>query len=190
MFGSKKQGEPHYQDRLRNRLERLPLCNPPAPWRLVGGSFIGGLTEIGFIGGTADLLVVSSEGRALFDTLTGQKLSHDPSPRFEDPCAIHRMVPAIGKHIGIAVALVGPHGGGLSRATDDGWLIDVIPLPWPCHYLFLSSNYLRAFDGGGHTWKLCDDAPWSFRAAGFSDSGSTFVFATSGEIVIYSRAEG
>ncbi|WP_442510510.1 hypothetical protein SH528x_002135 [Novipirellula sp. SH528] len=191
MFRTRGNSETSYRETLRKRLELLPFTAPPAPWKLAGGSFIGGLSDVGYVPDTDDVLAVSAEGRILFDASTGKRLSHDPADIFQDdPCLPHRTAPAIGKHTGVCVTLAGRHGGGLSRFTDDGWTIDIVQLPWPSHFLFLSAGYLSVTNATGDTWKLCDDNSYTFRAAGFSPTGRSFVFATSGEIVIFSRALG
>ena len=52
-----------HQQKLRDRLERMPMSDAPSPWSVIGGSSVGGLTDIGFVPNTDDLLVVSSQGR-------------------------------------------------------------------------------------------------------------------------------
>ncbi len=179
-----------HQETLRKILERMPMSEVPEPWALIGGSAVGGLTEIGFVPDTDDLLVVSSQGRGLFDTLTGEKLSRDSEEFFDNPDSTGHTAPAIGRDSGKTVPLAGLHGGGLARVTRDGWMIDVIHLPWPRHVLFLSSEYKPCYDASGHSWKICDDGACEYRAAGFSPSGRAFVFASSCELVIYGRKAG
>lgn len=177
-----------HQNRLRKRLERMPVSDPPEPWRLVGIGSIGGLTDIGFIPNSNDLLVVSSSGRGLFDTATGEKIARDTIEFFENADRTGQTAPAIGRHDGVVVPLAGLNSsGGLRRGTDDGWSIGIVQLPWPRHFLFLAADYKPIFDNTGHSWKLCTDEPCEFRAAGFSPRGESFVFATSGELLVYSR---
>ncbi|WP_404310845.1 hypothetical protein [Neorhodopirellula lusitana] len=179
-----------HQDTLRTHLERMPVSEPPAPWSVIGGSAVGGLTEIGFVPGTDDLLVLSGQGRGLFDTLSGAKIARDSNDAFDNPDASWLTVPAIGRHDGATVPLAGLVGGGLPRQTHDGWMLEVIQLPWPRHVLFLSSNYSPPYDDAGNSWKICDDGACEYRAAGFSPSGRSFVFASSCELVIYGRKGG
>jgi len=176
-----------YQDKLREILERMPVSDAPAPWSVIGSSAVGGLTAVGFVPGTDDLLVVSRQGRGLFDTRTGEKLSRDYEEFFENRDQSNLTAPGIGRASGSIVPLAGLYGGGLSRVTSDGWTIEVIQLPWPRHVLYLSSNYKPCYDNSGSAWKICDDRPCEFRSAGFSPSGRAFVFATSCELVIYGR---
>jgi hypothetical protein len=83
--------------------------------------------------------------------------------------------------------LAGLQGGGLPLSTRDGWRIHVVQLPWPTHVVFLTSNYKELTDDSEYITKLCNDEPCTFRAAGFSPTGLSFVFATSGEVTIYTR---
>jgi hypothetical protein len=148
---------------------------------------VGGLIAVGFVRDSDDVLVLSEEECLLFHAVTGTMLARVPRDFSDDLNTPQHVAPAIDKHKGVLVSLAGLHGGGLSRATDDGWSIEVIQLPWPRHFLFLSSDYLQLPHAVGHMWKLCDDGGCSFRAAGFSPTGLSLVFATSRELVIYGR---
>jgi hypothetical protein len=176
-----------FQKQLCERLERLPYADAPPPWRIAGGAGIGGLTEVGFADGTDDLLVVSSQGRGLFDCLTGERIARDCEEMFENDDESGMTAPGIGKHANTIFRLAGLQGGGLSLFTRDGWGIHVVQLPWPIHVVFLTSEYKGLTDDTGHITKLCNDEPCSYRAAGFSPTGRSFVVATSGELTIYTR---
>ncbi|MEM9646551.1 MAG: hypothetical protein AAF989_16280, partial [Planctomycetota bacterium] len=102
-----------HQDQLRKQLEHMPVSEPPAPWSVIGGSAVGGLTEIGFVPGTDDLLVLSSQGRGMFDTLSGAKIARDSNDAFDNPDTSWLTAPAIGRHNGATVSLAGLVGGGL-----------------------------------------------------------------------------
>ena len=176
-----------YQRQLREHLEGLPYSNVPSPWRIVCGSSIGGLTEIGFADGADDLLVVSSQGRGLFDCLTGERIARDSEVMFDNPDNSGMTAPGIGIHESTTFRLSGLNGGGLPAITHDGWGIHVIHLPWPIHVVFMTSGYHGVTDKTGHVTKICNDEPCEFRAAGFSPTGLSFVVATSGELTIYRR---
>ena len=122
-----------YQRQLRERLERLPYAGVPAPWRLVGGSGIGGLTEVGFAESSDDLLVVSHQGRGLFDCLTGERLARDHEEFFENSDDSGLTAPGIGRRETTIFRTAGLHGGGLATYTRDGWGVHVVQLPWPIH---------------------------------------------------------
>lgn len=176
-----------HQQKLRERLERLPFSAPPSPWVLTGHSIIGGLTEVGFAPETDDLLVVSSFGRGLFDCLTGERIARDPEEDFRKPGDSELAALGIGKYSSQSFKLSGLHGGGLDLVSKDGWTLDVVQLPWPIHILFLSSGYGGVTGRLENITKVCSDEPCSYRAAGFSPTGRSFIMATSGELIIYSR---
>ena len=175
-----------YQRQLREQLKDMPYSDAPTPWRIAGGSSIGGLTEIGYADGTDDLLVVSSQGRGLFNCLTGDRISRDSAEIFDNPDDSGLTAPGIGKHESTIFRLAGLHGGGLPTTTRDGWGIHVIQLPW-IHVVFLAAEFHHVTDKTGHVTKLCNDEPCEYRAAGFSPTGLSFVVATSGELTIYCR---
>jgi hypothetical protein len=177
-----------YQENLRKRLNSIPVSNPPSPWALVGTASIGGLTEVGFAGSADDLLVVSSQGRGLFDCLTGERIARDQDEVFPNPDETGLTCPGIGRRSAEVIRMAGLHGGGLLLGTRDGWVLHVIQLPWPIHYVFLTSDFCDVTDDSGHITKICNDEPCTFRAAGFSSTGRSFVVATSGEVRIYARA--
>lgn len=179
-----------HQKKLRARLERMPMSDAPKPWSVVGMFAIGGLTEVGFVPNSDDLLVLSSQGRGLFDTRDGEKLSRDYEQFFDNPDSTGLTAPGIGRASDATVPLAGLHGGGLPRVTRDGWMIEVIQLPWPRHVLFLSSDFKPCYDDSGSSWKICEDGACEYRMAGFSPSGNAFVFALSCELAIYSRYTG
>ena len=176
-----------YQRQLREGLERLPYADAPKPWRVVGGSAVGGLTEVGFAGGSDDLLVVSSQGRGLFDCLTGERLARDREEFFENADDSGLTAPGIGSREGTIFPMAGLHGGGLATHTHGGWGIHVVHLPWPIHVFFLTSNYQELNGKSGHITKIGNDEPCSYRAAGFSPTGRSLVIATSCELTIYGR---
>lgn len=177
----------YHQEQLRKHLEDLPYSSPPAPWKLVSDATIGGLTEVGYADGSDDLLVVSSQGRGIFDCLTGVRLARDSEEMFANPDDSGMTAPGIGQHAATVFRLAGLIGGGLSSGTRDGWGIHVIQLPWPIHVVFLTSNFADITDHTGGVSKLCNDEPCEFRAAGFSPTGRSFVVATSGELRMYAR---
>ncbi|MCC9603767.1 hypothetical protein LOC67_24720 [Stieleria sp. JC731] len=179
-----------HQRKLPDRLEQMPMSDAPSPWSVIGGSLVGGLTDIGFVPNTDDLLVVSSQGRGLFDTISGEKLARDSEEFFDNPDETGMTAPGIGRANGVPVPLAGLHGGGLLRITRDGWSITIAQLPWPRHVIFLSSKYAAPYDDSGNSWKICDDGACEYRMAGFSPSGCAFVFASSCELVIYGRDAG
>ena len=178
-----------YHNQLRNQLEALLLCAVPKPWRHVGTFAIGGLTEIIYADQTDDLLVVSSQGRGMFDCLTGEKFAREPESAFDDYDTNRMLSKGIGKYEDAWIRIGGLLGGGLPNTTNDGWGLHVAHLPWPAHFVFLTSNFHDLTDNE-HITKLYTDGPCEFRATGFSHTGLTFAISTSCELAIYSRVAG
>lgn len=174
--------------KLRAQLEAIPISEPPPPWNLVYNSTIGGLLAVGYAASSDDLLVVSSQGRGLFDCLSGERIARDDADNYENPDSSEMTAPGIGKLATHAISVAGIHGGGMAKGSADGWSLDVVQLPWPVHFVFLTSGFKHFLDASAQVTKICTDEPCEFRAAGFSPTGKSFVIATSGELTIYSRA--
>jgi hypothetical protein len=102
--------------------------DPPAPWRPRGAHAVGGLTDVGFGRGTDLLLVVSHDGRGVFDCLTGARVARDPSmpePDEDDWQDTHELeAEGIGPLAGQTVRTSGLAGGGLPEGTPDGWVAE------------------------------------------------------------------
>jgi len=75
-----------YQWGLRARFLAAPTVSAPRPWRPADCHVvaIGGLLGVGFAtgpdGGPDPLLVASTRGLGLFDTVTGERLARDREP--------------------------------------------------------------------------------------------------------------
>ena len=141
-----------FHDELRSRLRRVPLGPPPAPWRQVVSHAVGGLTEVGFASRSDLLLVVSSQGRGLFDGRSGELAARDPTPPGDGWYDEVRLTASgIGPVDDQLIRLAGLHGGGLSACTDDGWGITRIDPDWPLESIVLdptgSSVLYQGHDG-------------------------------------------
>ena len=93
---------------------------------------------MGFAERSDFLLAVSHDGRGLFDALSGKRLARDDSALSS---AWLKEVPYEATGIGVlgsaVVRLGGVLGGGLARITRDGWHLELIPVDWPNHTVFL-----------------------------------------------------
>jgi hypothetical protein len=151
---------------------------------------IGGLTEVGYAPDSDFLLVISSQGRGVFDCLKGEKIARDDD---DSPTIINqRKLVALGIDPleGQWIRVGGLHGGGLPNSTDDGWRIVSLPLPWPHHYIFLTSIWKSIYDDAENAVKVATDEVCELRAYGFSETGRSFVIATSCDITIFTRDAG
>ncbi len=120
---------------LRSMVDRVrasPVETPP-PWRAVGAFAVGGLTDIGFSPRSDLVLVVSGNGRGVFDCVAGERVARDPSvPKdgetdWQD--CFHLDAEGIGPLAGRRVRTAGLHGGGLPRLTRDGWSVEQCTRP-------------------------------------------------------------
>ncbi|WP_435020278.1 hypothetical protein TA3x_001741 [Tundrisphaera sp. TA3] len=153
----------------------------PAPWQPIQGHAVGGLFQVGYAAGSDLLLVLSSQGRGVFDCLTGVKVARDDDEAhdFFDPIRLTAI--GIGPLDGHVVRVVGLFGGGLPLTTCDGWRMRVQAREWPTQ-----SVYLVAPDSDQ---EICigDDGACEWRACGFSETGRSFVIATSCGLMIFAR---
>lgn len=62
---------------LVDELRRKHVESPPVPWKKVASFGIGGLTEVGYAPDSDLLLVVSSQGRGVFNCISGEKIARD-----------------------------------------------------------------------------------------------------------------
>jgi hypothetical protein len=153
----------------------------PHLWRQIQGFAVGGLFQVGYAAGTDILLVLSSQGRGVFDCLTGEKVARDHAEAhdFFDPIRLSAV--GIGPLTGTTVRVAGLFGGGLPLTTTDGWGLEVQARSWPTHSVFLSAPASRT--------PVCigDDGACEMRACGFSETGRSFVIATSCDLRIFTR---
>lgn len=167
-------------------MTQIPLVQPlPPPWRVTANWPIGGLFAVGYAPGTDLLLVLSWQGRGLFDCLNGQMLARDPSDVLPHIDQTRLIAEGIGPLAGESIRVAGLFGGGLAKTTSDGWFLEVRAMAWPTHSVFMRSPDARSSD-------LCigDDGACEMRACGFSETGRSFVIATTCELSVFTRPAG
>jgi hypothetical protein len=152
-----------------------------ALWRSVLLASVGGLTEIGFSGSEAALLVVSHDGRGLFDLENGKRIARDdaqPAPGSPWIDRKTKRVQGIGPSRGEWFAMNGLWGGALQTRSPTGWTVAVLG----------RGRNERAYVTG-----LRDRTKWlvgrplgEIRAFGFSGSGRHLVLATSSDVSVFS----
>lgn len=179
-------------DHLKSRFAYLDALVPEdviTPWRRLGVIAVGGLSSAGFADHSDLLLLISSAGRGVIDCISAQKVARDEDDYYPDAGSLE--ADGIGPLEGQSIRMAGPAGGGLTRATHDGWGIELHPLSWPEEELFLCPP--------GHTmlWEPTGTAPALVKlrplpstliAFGFSPTGKSLIIATSSDVEIYSRA--
>lgn len=180
---------------LIERVRAAPVQEPPLPWRRVAAHAIGGLTDVGFGRASDLLLVVSHQGRGVFDCLTGQRMARDaamPEPN-DDPWQNELELEAtgIGPLAGQIVRTSGLAGGGLALMTRDRWAAERLTVDWPFESLLLVApdSWIYETRPGRPSGfaKLAEES--EVRAWGFSPTGKTLILATSSDLTIYGRNE-
>lgn len=179
----------HLRDRFRY-LDGLAPASDLGPWRKLTTVAVGGLQHIGFASKSDLLLVVSgARGRGVVDCVNGDKVARDDEEYYPDFGSLE--AEGIGPLVGQQIRVAGISGGGLSHATEDGWLIELHPLSWPEEEFFLCPP------GQTMLWNPPATEPELFKlrpllsslvAYGFSPTGRSLVIATSSDLEIYSRA--
>lgn len=169
-----------------NSLEEQP---PPLPWKQVGGYTIHSLLAVGYAPDSDLILVVTMSRREVFDGLNGNLIdwvdtSNDDTPPFDE---IHLTARGVGPLEGQNIRVASwEAGGGLPKQTADGWQMKIISC-WPNDtVLLLPKKYSEAFDVSVATKLLGGER--AIVAAGFSETGKSFIIAEPSAITLYSRS--
>lgn len=169
---------------VRQRIRNSPVSSPPLPWTRLATRAVGGLTEVGYADDSDLLLVVSSQGRGVVNCRTGELVARDRTDPAHDWYDERRLrAQGIGPLAGTWVRLTGLHGGGLINSGRAGWWVAAITLDWPDNNLLLGGPWGWIYDEKTPFVKLAVER--EVRAFGFSDSGETFVIATSSELSVF-----
>ncbi|MET9255812.1 hypothetical protein [Streptomyces sp. NPDC003717] len=187
--------ESEYQRKLRECYTAAPVVPAPEPWRAVAARPVGGLLGVGFAvhpdTGQDLAMVVSHDGHALFDAVTGERIARDrdPAPETSTPQGHPDLAcPGLGPVAGVPVRIAGLFGGGLHRTAPGGWSLDVVSPDWPHDRVVLSTDGgLHRGPAGGTWWHVFHAAHSELRAAGFSATGRTLAVATSSDLVLWTR---
>lgn len=150
---------------------------------------VGGLREVGFTKDSKYLMVLSGQGRGIFDALSGEKLIRDHSDYYmdewDDETAIVRGFEFLDGVEVICGGFEAPNP--LRQTTKDGWQIVIEKekrLDWKQDNV--DSTVLYLVNNQQEQSIEIDYSPYGYdRAIGFSDSGGTFVLATSSEVNIW-----
>lgn len=158
---------------------------PPSPWKQVTAHAVGGLEMVGFAENSDLLLVVSSQGRGVFDCLTGERIArdHDTSFFWYDPAKLSSL--GIGPLDGQIIRLAGMYGGGLATSSGDGWSLRCIAPTWPDYRVLLCPPFLDIYDDLAACVQIEQD--YEIRAFGFSDTGKSMVVAQNHTLYLYAR---
>ncbi len=168
-------------------LTQVRCSDPPSPWIRKSANAIGGLVAVGFGEHSDLLLVVSSQGRGVFDCTTGQRVARDGNDDTYDPIGLRAL--GIGPLDDGFIRVSGLDGGGLPMGTEDGWSAERFVIEWPIETLVLAPPgswvYGVLYDKPHKFTKVYEDS--EIRAWGFSPTGKTLILATSSDVTIYGR---
>ena len=165
---------------------RIPPELPP-PWRAAPVFNVGGLAHVGFAPGRDLLPVAGTGGSGLFDTVNAKPIARDDGLSSTADQARCLTSPGFDILEGELIAMAGIWGGGLKRQTADGCYLSRQAPNWPDERVVLETPD-GSRSGRGHSRTLvADDLVCELQAYGFSDTGLSFVIATSCDLRIFMR---
>jgi hypothetical protein len=151
------------------------------PWKKVADHAVGGLFQVGYAEDSDLLLVLSHNGRGIFDCLTGERIGRDTVDvfaHFNTSKLLAKGFAALNKR---QVRMAGIYGGGLPLSTEDGWFLE---RHRDKEKVFLSK---AAPTQEKELALVGDDDGCNLKAFGFSETGQSFVVATGCSLIIFAR---
>lgn len=161
-------------------------ANPPG-WNQFMAFSVGGLHSVGFSRNGPYLLVVSSQGRGLFDCENGHKITRDQEP-YKGLSDNELVCDGIGPIAGEAIALTGLAGGGMPHGTQRGEFLHLVAPNWPEQDLILSQDYGDPYNPRDQS-KCVVIYTNHVRAYGFSWCGNFIVAACGSDFSLWQRIE-
>lgn len=155
----------------------------PPEWQLIARLTVGGLTELGFVPGDRQFLVVSHSGRGLFETATGLRLARDGDPPTSNSSWLDErggFAEGIGGLAGVRIRVVGLWGGTLPQSTRDGWSLRIRRVG--------GTEQVQLYRSGGHDYFVIEEPFSELRVAGFSNTDRYLVTASSSGLHLFGRA--
>jgi hypothetical protein len=159
----------------------IQIDSPPFPWQKVGEYAIGGLTDVGFAENSDLLLVVSSQGRGVFDCITGTRVARDRNDELYWYNIEKHTAMGIGPIEKVEIELAGLDGGSLLSSTFDNWSVEIENRDRYQQHLFL----VISESSSAKRFRIGVDS--EVRAFGFSPTGQSLVIAISSDLTIFSR---
>jgi hypothetical protein len=151
-------------------------------WEHVVTMAIGGLEEVGFAT-SGNIIVLSSQGRAIIDCSNGQKIFRDNKEWWNDFREEEKVITGFGSEKDAAIKIFGLHTEDfLPKTTSDGWSLSsessfhgAIPI---------RKFFLKHFQSPEPIF-ISEDGPCEVRAYGFSSDEKTMIVATSCEVILW-----
>jgi hypothetical protein len=178
---------PDHLKAMFRHIEASAVTTEPAPWKRFDLA-VGGLTDIGFADDTDLLIVLSSNGRGVFNCINGERVERDYDADYPHD-ERNLLTPGFGVLNGQMIRTTGLSGGGLPTSTDDGWCVHRFAFHWPEEILLLTPPghwiYGSVQSMGSDFYRLGSES--EVRAFGFSPTGKSLVIATSSDLIILSK---
>lgn len=170
-----------YRKEILLTLNKAQLSLPPN-WVELPTLHAGGLTDIGFSRDSKHILVISTAGRGLFESSTGNKVARDSNINdYEWFDKAENQAQGIGELAHLMFRVAGLNGGTL-QLTDSNQIKVVIAYPhWPEEDIYLCPIDKHLLSEPEFCHKVASDY---FRTAGFSYSGEYFLHACSSSFTI------
>ncbi|MDR0181653.1 hypothetical protein [Lysobacter arvi] len=178
-----------YLGPIRRQIRTTPLTAAPSPWRVSGVFSVPRLDAVGFDRDSELLLVVSHDGLGVIDAGTGEKIARKSGTRMDAKPSHLLRARGIGPLEQVDVAIAGRKGGGLPRATDDGWQLELVTLEWPTQEVLLvppGSALFVCHEDEEASFARIESHP-EIHACGFSYSGKSLVIAAGDDLTVYHR---
>jgi len=178
-----------YLGPIRRQIRTTPLTSPPSPWRVSGVFAVPQLEAVGFDRDSELLLVVSRDSLGVIDCASGETIARKSGTQHETMPQHLLKARGIGPLEHVEIGIAGPKGGGLPRATTDGWSLELVTLEWPTQDVLLvppASALFVCHEDEDARFTRIESHP-EIHACGFSFSGNSLVIATGDELTIYHR---
>lgn len=160
-------------------------------WKKQNTWAVGGLREIGFSNNSDLLIVLSGNGRGIFDCIKAEKIDRDYNDYYTDYWnATNGIIEGFGVLKGQKIICGGFEAPSpLQVSTPDGWQINIeneVRPDWknrdePAQVLYLKHPTRSK------KIEMCVYHYGINRAYGFSETGNSFVIAESGDLHIWNR---
>jgi len=180
------------KDFLLSSLKEADAERNFGPWKQSIASSAGGLSAVGFDRKSETLLVVSSNGQAVFNCVSGERIYRNRDEDGYIPLLLEGC--RLDKPDAEPFLMAGTDGGGLLAGTFDGWSTDILEIDWPSCYCivqppntsiyFLYPKWLNCGKDASYHLISRDAKPVAF---GFSWSGNSFVWCDRSDLLVWTR---
>ena len=153
-------------------------------WRRGPLFFVGGCCCVGFVPGEDMLLAESSSGMGLFNLIAGRRIARNSGHQSSPEQSRALVAPGFDILEGRLIPMAGIWGGGLRTTTADGFTLLSQAPNWPYERVVMERFHIGP---NGPRSLVEQDLVTTLIAYGFSDTGNTFVVATSSDLSTFAR---